>query len=295
MRRAGSRPCARSVSSRPRVAADAVEQRVADELHARQPAARRGPARTGTRPRADRPAARSCAPGRAATPTPAGRCSRGPARPPLRATRARRRLNSGKSIRTHRSGLLVAQAAGQRAVDAHERAQASHALDDADGRDLARVGDGVHARRAQLARRRARTPRRRGAAARSARSRSAPCRSPDASPATSRTRRGGGDAQRLRRFAGVAHPTRAACAARTSVSTLSRITCGDLERAQPVPSGDRRRLPRAHGLHERVDLLLERVALAHLELLEGERRLARRRPARAGTTRTRRSSKSIEK
>ena len=64
------------------------------------------------------------------------------------------------------------------------------------------------------------------------------------------------------RFAGVAHPTRAACAARTSVSTLSRITCGDLERAQPVPAGDRRRLPRAHGLHERVDLVLERIALA---------------------------------
>ena len=168
----------------------------------------------------------------------------------------------------------MAQPAGQRAIDAHERAQAPHALDHADGRDLARVGDGAHARRAQLL---AAEPEHLdgGEAGAQRVQQIRPVQIAGRFAGDQQDAARGGDAQRLGRFAGVAHPTRAAWAARTSVSTLSRITCGDLERAQPVPSGDRRRLPRTDGLHEGVDLLLERVALVHLQVLEDQRGLAR--------------------
>src|SRR5262249_37612670 len=47
-----------------------------------------------------------------------------------------------------------------------------------------------------------------------------------------------------------------------------------LEGPQPVPAGHRRGLPLAHGPHEGVDLLAQRVALPHLEILQGEGRVA---------------------
>src|SRR5262249_60076173 len=48
----------------------------------------------------------------------------------------------------------------------------------------------------------------------------------------------------------------------------------DLEGAEAVPPGDGGRLPRPHGLDESVDLLAQGIALADLEVLQGERRVA---------------------
>ena len=155
---------------------------------------------------------------------------------------------------------LRGRACGRRASSG---AQPARRLDDADGRDLAGIDQRLHARlRAAAAPPMPKTSTS-GTRARSACSRSAPCRSPDASPATSSTRGGRPPAARgtaARSAAGRRrHACAKACAARTSVSTLSRITCATSSArspSQPLTGGASRA---AHGAQEGVDLVLERV------------------------------------
>ena len=264
MRRAGSSPCSAQRLLAAARRADAVEQRVADELDARQPAARRAPGSNGntTASRSTQPRDLA-APGRAATPTPGARCSRGPARPrasrdPREAQVELREVDQDAEVGpSPRAGGAPARGRRARACAGAPRPRRRPTV-----ATSPRVGDGVHARGAQPLAARARTPRRRAAAraARAAGRRRAGRRTPRRRPA------GRGAAAETRSACDASPESlirrRAACAARTSVSTLSRITCATSSArspSQPVTGGVS---PRAHGLDERVDLLLERVALA---------------------------------
>jgi hypothetical protein len=85
--------------------------------------------------------------------------------------------------------------------------------------------------------------------------------------------RGGPVALRLRVGSGRRHQDGAACTARASISTLSRMTCATSSArspSHPVTGGG---ACSRTAWTKAVNLRLERVGLGHLALLEGERRL----------------------
>ena len=260
---------------------------MADELDPGQRAARRARARTETRPRGGRRGARSSARGRAATPTPAGRCSRGPARPRASRTRARRRLNSGKSIEHAEVGRLLAQARARardrRARSARRRPIASATPIVATSLASTSVS---HAGRAQALAADAEHLDVRAAAARSAahqvRAVQVAGRLAGDQQDAAAARRHAHAPATLRRISVITR--RAACAARTSVSTLSRMTCATSSArspSQPVTGGG----SRARTACTKASISSSSASPSRdLALLDGERRLpvvARLAPADA--------------
>ncbi len=78
-----------------------------------------------------------------------------------------------------------------------------------------------------------------------------------------------------------------------SVSNVVADALGDLQGAQRRAAVDERRLARAHGVHEVLDLVEERVGVAEVVLVDGDDR-RRPRPGRRRQTRTCFSPKSTE-